>query len=921
VSVNTRMIKRYYHRADTPINRQCDSFTANDGHWLSRICRSGVFIGSFFVMLACLAYYHYGFNVFIFATWLIGIGVCGRHLFAQRTISQIKISRLDLLTAMALAVVSIPLYVLFSYNIPFQLNEDEIVLIYFERDWVAHGIGDIFGLSNYFGFTYFPFLLQGWLSHWLGGIDLFHLRFLNGLAGVVIVLLSFLFYRVIGLRWLMATSASLFVCYNHSLFAISRMASRTNGGLLVALLALTALFEGLKRRCPLTTYIGGLFTGLCFYTYYSARIILPVWLACLATLYFFKRSLFSFRAIVRLVVPFALGLALAGAPMATALLRQTDIAAECLDYQREQCLLYPQGRKLAMHWTGAKTIAEGVLRNIRNGLMVFNNTREDQSNFYVNLHHGFVDPLSGLLLWIGFLTVLIFLPKDLEKIFMVVGFLFEWLFFSLIVAESGNYNRLLVILPFAGYFVAYGIQTIASCVGSQIKKAGYARNAKILTFWCGNIAIMFLNLSIFYDYVRLGLEHGDDVGGTARYVLERRAQKDHLLVLAASPQFPYYDWDTPEGWTDKVEPFLGKDQDYKVWAPEDLTSVTLVPPFTIFMDGELWQLKRQELANMYSHLVLHKIRDERGLVAVEDPDIVPASRKAHALYRGWNDYPEKIDRLLNAGRNVEAEKLCLNFLRSPDAKVNGDYFRSRILLSLANVYMKLAKFKEAEPLLLEVFRICTELSGWKSERAASIAVQLGDLYAGEHKWDAAEKWYRKAAETRELVQRDCDMYWVADLTRSYRLIGESCLKQEKFAEAQKAFKRALELCRPERGEGEEKTKILKEYAECKKVDYDHLADSYARQGFERMKAGQYTDAEEAYSKAIAVKGLSEGTDNDLAQIFAKRGFVYLKMGRFIAAEKDYDAALRFCSTDCADRSSYERDRSYARDQRKLHPGK
>ena len=52
-------------------------------------------------------------------------------------------------------------------------------------------------------------------------------------------------------------------------------------------------------------------------------------------------------------------------------------------------------------WVHAPTIAEGYKTNVRWGLGTFNNKIADESFIYSNRGHGFVDPLTGILLWIG----------------------------------------------------------------------------------------------------------------------------------------------------------------------------------------------------------------------------------------------------------------------------------------------------------------------------------------------------------------------------------------------------------------------------------------------------------------------------------------------------------------------------------------
>src|SRR5262249_40383705 len=158
-----------------------------------------------------------------------GILMVGHYLFEQRTVFEFSWSKPDKVSLLALYLVSIPVYLWSVYTVPFQMNSDEPVLISVENRYLSHGITDVFGISDYFGFMYLPFLIQGWLAQLLGGVDLYHVRLLNAFAGTLIVFCSYVFFRVISLSWPMACVATVFVEFNHSLIDMSRIASRING--------------------------------------------------------------------------------------------------------------------------------------------------------------------------------------------------------------------------------------------------------------------------------------------------------------------------------------------------------------------------------------------------------------------------------------------------------------------------------------------------------------------------------------------------------------------------------------------------------------------------------------------------------------------------------------------------------------------
>jgi tetratricopeptide (TPR) repeat protein len=776
--------------------------------------KNRLYLGSPLALGASLSYFFCGFNWGIFTSWAIGIAVCAHAFFDQRKLRLEPITRADAVSLGALYLVSLPLYLWSVYTVPFHLNSDETVLLSFEQEYIGNGIVDVFGLSDYFGFMYFPFLLQGWLAQFLGSIDLYHVRLLNALTGTVIVACSYIFFRVLSLSWPLATVATLFVCFNHSLIALSRIASRTNGGLLLELLALSALFEGLKRKCPFTTYLGGFLAGVCFYVYYSARLTLPVWFLFLLLLFCLKPPTYTRKELWRFASIFLFSFALCIAPLIAAQIRQPDLTRDANAYQRRSCLLYPEAQIDAQRRWEAHSTKEGVLRSILKGLTVFNNTTMDQAYIYPNHNHGFVDPLSGLLIWIGLIRILASLPIDVSALFVVTGFVLQFLVFSFITYPTPSYTRLLVILPFTGYFAAHGTDAIASVANVIANKlnAAFARRIKHLVFVCITLSSLVLNLLIYYDYAQDGATHGDDIGGTARYLESRRDHPDHLFVLVADPDYLYFRDYSARNHYGQVHAYISSQQDCKVLTPEDLISTEIVPPFSIFMDGALWKLDRDQLNKMYPNLIVHKIADERDLVALEDPITVPTSERIHNLYRSWNDYASKMEDGLRSGQFEEVKRLGLEYLNSPTSAIMGSFFKSRVLRALGEAYALTHEYEKGEQLLLEAMTIREKLNSDEAETARSLA----ELYAVWHKWPKSEQYSRKAVAIRELALKDDPIDWIDGLVYDYKWLGIALWKQGKFEDAEKLFRYAGKCCRLDKGEGRDKEEILANLEACQK---------------------------------------------------------------------------------------------------------
>jgi hypothetical protein len=793
-------------------------------------------MGKWTLIIACLvvaassaAYLICGFNFVVFTAWLVGLALGGSSFMTKVAPPQIRFNRADLLVALALVLVALPLYLWSIYTVPFQLNADELVIIDYEREWVNKGVTDVFGLSPYFGFMYCPFLVQGWLAKALGGIDLYHLRLLHGLDGVLIVALSFLFFRVLGMNRLMATSAAIFMCVNHAFLAMSRIASRINSGVLCELLALTALFDGFRRKCPLTMYIGGVLTGFCFYVYYSARMAFLDWMAFLLLVALCRRQSYPIKQLIKLTAIFFFGFALSTAPFAVANIRESSLAASGIDYQRRTCLLYPEGRKLTAQWLGKADVAEGVKQNIIDGMTAFNNNIPDRGAIYYNANHGFVDPLSGILVWLGYLRVLIYFRSELGALFMLCSLMVELLCFSFITGQCPNFGRMLIILPFVGYFVAYGIEGLSSLVARLVKKLKLPKLTALLNQDKFQIPILFpvclaaivaWNFNILFDFFQRGLVHGDDLGGPARYVESRKGDPDHLFIIAASPKFQFFSWQNIFALTARLKTFLSAEQDNKLMVPDDLGAVKIVPPFSIFMNGELWELKRSQLQKMYPHLIVHKISDDRKLVAIEDPDSESDSHRIHMLYRGWVDFPTKVHNELWAGHQKEVVRMCLEALKDPTFAVNGSYFKSGILIYLADAYSNLGEYEKAEPLLKEVLAIREEMVGPDEDGTAEAINALGDLYMRQQRWDKAEIWYRKALKIKQANQENNGEVSSGDTAHACRMVGQTLWKQGKYSEAEKLLQRAYSLCGEGAWDKQEQAAIASDLSACQA---DHQA--------------------------------------------------------------------------------------------------
>src|SRR3990172_1616332 len=227
--------------------------------------------------LSALRYFHQGVGGSVVLIWLATIAGAGVVVFwADRNRSApALIDRSDWPTALLLLLSVAPLYLALIPAIPYQISTDEVVVMLVEGEASAQPVWDIFSLSEYFSFPSFVFVVYGWAGSLLGGINLQNMRSIDAIVGLASIALFYILARPL-LSKRMAAAAAILLGTNHALLAISRMAMRNNSALLVELGGLLFLFNGLKHRRASWTYLGGAITGLAFYIYEPARLLLII---------------------------------------------------------------------------------------------------------------------------------------------------------------------------------------------------------------------------------------------------------------------------------------------------------------------------------------------------------------------------------------------------------------------------------------------------------------------------------------------------------------------------------------------------------------------------------------------------------------------------------------------------------------------
>jgi 4-amino-4-deoxy-L-arabinose transferase-like glycosyltransferase len=559
-----------------------------------------------------------GWKGWIAWAWLGSILLISAHLFV--TSGRLGRPAWPDLVAPALLVAALsPLYLLRLETWPVQVSSDEVAIMSYAKQYAATPHVDLFGLSTYFGDPAGQLVVWGKLGHLFGGITLEHMRLLHALAGLLIVAATYFFLRqLLPLGWSLFGAAILGL--NHTFLMMSRMAMRENLPALVETVAMALLLLGLRKENRFATFLGGAIAGLGFYVHFSGRMIFPLWVVFLVLLAVAYRRELGLERILRLGAISVAAFALVATPY---LIAYQKAPAALKQHQREALLLTKQGRELQKNWVFAHSEWGGVWRNIKNGLTAFNMGRVDHAWIYQDYGHGIVDPLTGVLLWVGALVVLVRAFRRRGPpwtLLPLTSFLVLWLAYAFIVNEAPDYSRMLIVLPFVAYLVTEAVRAAAVLAERLLAGRWHFRLSPALPL----AAALVLGLGIWngfigWDYIHKGEVAGDDIGNTGRYVTSHsRNPAEHFYLAADQGQWQYFVWGWPSIWQDRLRMFAANDaQVAGVIAPSMVGQFTAPPPFVLFMRADLWSNHQQAFLQRYPQARLDRVTPDGRLIAVD----------------------------------------------------------------------------------------------------------------------------------------------------------------------------------------------------------------------------------------------------------------------------------------------------------------
>jgi Dolichyl-phosphate-mannose-protein mannosyltransferase len=560
--------------------------------------------------LSLLLYIVRGYSHEMLWLWL-GALVVASVGFGLRARVWPRIAALDVgLAALAAAVCS-PLYLIELYRWPVQVSSDEIAIMSVSHD-LAKTPGDPFAYSVYLTRPAGLFVVWGTLGEWMGGIDLFHMRLLHAIVGLLTIAACYVLFRLLLPRnW--AFLGAVLVGVNHSMFMISRLAMRENTAVFILVLALILLVWGFQHSQELAIFLGGFVAGLGFYVYYPARVAFPIWIVFLLGLGLLYKKRFPARRLLLVGAITTAGFALAATPI---IYSESTIPSTTHSGQDDSLFIYHDARVEQQQWVFAQSEFDGWVKNIKFGLGTFNSKVVDHSWIYPNYGHGFLDPLMGIVLWVGVAVVGLALIRrrrdDEGALLMLGGFLVLWLSFAFLVNKAPNYTRLLIALPFVAYLVVEALRWATN----RWRSVRYAPQAIVGVFV---VAVVALNVSAARDYVQLGRKDGDPIGSTGRYAHAHQNVPGQKFYVVSSETQPYYVWGNLGPGNDRLARFTKPNLVQSPIDPTTLKDFRGVPPFALFMRREVWQPLAAQLAELYPRGQIRNVTPDGARVVLVVP--------------------------------------------------------------------------------------------------------------------------------------------------------------------------------------------------------------------------------------------------------------------------------------------------------------
>ena len=336
----------------------------------------------------------FGYNPFVLAGWLGALAVASRALWPER---QAPAPRTRLVPAeywfLGAMMLGFALLVLpYLSTLPYEFSTDEIYSTATVRDFVDGTARDPLGLVRWWGLPALYFAMTALVGNVIG-TSIEAVRMVTAFTAIATIVPFYLWVRTLHGRNT-ATVATLMLAFAHAFIGWGRIALHQNSPVLLLSIAMALLAIGMRDRCPLKILWGGVALGLGFHSYPSGQIMVFIWAAALCATVVLRSV--SWRTVAPIAVLSGLGFLLAVAPMIVNMAGGWEAFAA-----RAQAVAIsnPAALDLMGQHLGLTDHATILRENVTRGLLSFNGAYPYVT--YFNPGHGFVDPATGVLLWLG----------------------------------------------------------------------------------------------------------------------------------------------------------------------------------------------------------------------------------------------------------------------------------------------------------------------------------------------------------------------------------------------------------------------------------------------------------------------------------------------------------------------------------------
>jgi hypothetical protein len=598
-----------------------------DGLKIPTSSRRGLRLASVVCVVTTTIYAVLGYNPLVLAGWLSALALASRALWPE---CRTPTPRNRLVPGeywfLAATMLGFALLVLpYLSTLPYEFSTDEIYSTATVRDFVDGTEKDPLGLVAWWGLPALYFALTAIMGH-IFGTSIEAVRMVTALTAIATIVPFYMWIRTLHGRNT-ATIATLMLALAHAFIGWGRIALHQNSPVLLLSIAMALLAIGMRDCCPLKILWGGVTLGLAFHSYPSGQIIVFIWVVALGATVVLRSV--SWKTVAPIAVLSGLGFLLAVAPMIVNMVGSWEAFAA-----RAQAVAIsnPAAIDLMGQHLGLTDHTMILRENTVRSLLSFNGAYPYVT--YFNPGHGFVDPATGVLLWLGVAFALTRL-RNFGLLLSVVGFGAVYAV-GFLTEGAPVHGRLLVALPFVTVLAAEALGSL----GRAIAPGGGARLLRRRLAGAFIFAFAILNLAIFQNYVHnqvsrarsdaataigrtlgVGVEMTNPLGRF--FGQEATWPPGTLAVLITNDDYPVFRWADEVEWRMWMAFFSDES---RVQILPDVQSFVDVPASTfvngfwtgaiVFMRREIWERDRDALLAAYPDLRHEPLTSNRQLITV-----------------------------------------------------------------------------------------------------------------------------------------------------------------------------------------------------------------------------------------------------------------------------------------------------------------